>query len=138
MALITCPECRKQISETTPACPHCGYQLASSLSGTSPAPTKIEEPEKNKTMGFFYLVGGIIMIPLSFFGLFLMVLPGLICLGFSIMWITIGSNNLLGMRSICCPYCGKFAQQPKNFEQYKCPICKKRSVRNGEYLHPIS
>ena len=27
MALITCPECGKEISSTTSACPHCGYTL---------------------------------------------------------------------------------------------------------------
>lgn len=28
MALISCPECGKQISDTTPSCPHCGYRLS--------------------------------------------------------------------------------------------------------------
>lgn len=27
MALITCPECGKQISDKAPACIHCGYPL---------------------------------------------------------------------------------------------------------------
>jgi len=27
MALITCPECKKKISETAVSCPNCGYQL---------------------------------------------------------------------------------------------------------------
>lgn len=27
MALITCPECNKQISDTSNACPNCGYDL---------------------------------------------------------------------------------------------------------------
>lgn len=27
MALIKCPECGKDISDSTPSCPHCGYQL---------------------------------------------------------------------------------------------------------------
>lgn len=27
MALITCPECKKKISESVSNCPHCGYQL---------------------------------------------------------------------------------------------------------------
>jgi zinc-ribbon domain len=29
MALIDCPECKKQISDTAPACPHCGYKIIS-------------------------------------------------------------------------------------------------------------
>ena len=27
MALINCPECSKQISSSTPQCPHCGYPI---------------------------------------------------------------------------------------------------------------
>lgn len=26
MALIPCPECKREISTSAPACPHCGYQ----------------------------------------------------------------------------------------------------------------
>ena len=29
MALISCPECGKELSDATPACPHCGYPLSS-------------------------------------------------------------------------------------------------------------
>jgi len=39
MALITCPECRKKISETAEKCPHCGYQLTAE---------KVEEIKKNQ------------------------------------------------------------------------------------------
>ena len=28
MAMITCPECKKDISEAAASCPHCGYPLA--------------------------------------------------------------------------------------------------------------
>ena len=27
MALIQCPECKKQVSDTAKTCPHCGYKL---------------------------------------------------------------------------------------------------------------
>ena len=27
MALIECPECKKEISDSAASCPHCGYQL---------------------------------------------------------------------------------------------------------------
>lgn len=138
MALITCPECGKQISETTPSCPHCGYQLSAQTTPTGPAPTKIEAPETNKKTGILSLVSGIVMLPISFLGLFIFVIPGIICFGWAFLLIANGINNLSGMHSICCPYCGKFAQQPKNFEKYKCPVCKKRSVRNGDYLHPVN
>lgn len=27
MALISCPECRRDVSDKAPACPHCGYPV---------------------------------------------------------------------------------------------------------------
>ena len=27
MTLIACPECKKQVSDTAPMCPHCGLQV---------------------------------------------------------------------------------------------------------------
>lgn len=29
MALITCPECKKEMSSSAPSCPHCGYMQKS-------------------------------------------------------------------------------------------------------------
>jgi hypothetical protein len=37
MALITCPECKKKISDTTDSCPNCGYKLT---------PAKVAEIKK--------------------------------------------------------------------------------------------
>jgi hypothetical protein len=36
MALIVCPDCRKEISEKAPACPNCGRPMTST-------PTNVEE-----------------------------------------------------------------------------------------------
>lgn len=36
MALITCPECKKEISDQAKMCPHCGYELPKKKSGVSP------------------------------------------------------------------------------------------------------
>ena len=35
MALITCPECQRELSDTLDACPHCGFKLASPDVGVS-------------------------------------------------------------------------------------------------------
>jgi len=40
MALISCPECKKQISERAAACPHCGNPMSAALA----APTPVETP----------------------------------------------------------------------------------------------
>ena len=39
MALITCPDCKKEISESAPTCPHCGRPM-------KPATQTIEETAK--------------------------------------------------------------------------------------------
>ncbi len=137
MALISCPECGKQISDTTPSCPHCGYQFSAATGANNPAPTKIGEISQNYAVGFAMILFGVLMVIVTFFA-FIMFLP----LGILVCWAPIfllgtGIQKVAGFRSICCPHCGKPAEVSKNFENYKCPTCKKRSVRDKDYLKPI-
>ena len=37
MALITCPECSREVSDQAVACPHCGYPLRAKSAPASPA-----------------------------------------------------------------------------------------------------
>jgi hypothetical protein len=53
MALIDCPECKKQISDQAPVCPHCGY---------AQKPITIEKTSKSWKVvqlvaGFMFIVG---------------------------------------------------------------------------------
>ena len=48
MALITCPECKKKMSESADSCPHCGYKL------TPEKADQIKKAENEK-----HMVGGI-------------------------------------------------------------------------------
>lgn len=137
MALVSCPECGKQISDSTPACPHCGYRVSVSSNSMSPAPTKIGDAVQNYKSGVASLVIGAILIPVSFFGFFIMLIPGIITFAFSIVLISAGISKISGTRSITCPHCGKISEVGKNFENHKCSVCKKRSVRDGDYLKPI-
>jgi hypothetical protein len=50
MALINCPECGAQVSDAAPACPKCGYPIATAAasagtSATAPAAQTKAEPE---------------------------------------------------------------------------------------------
>lgn len=137
MALISCPECGKQISDTTPSCPHCGYKLSSLTEPKTPSPTKIGEISQNYGAGFAMILFGLLFVLVSFFA-FVMFLP----LGILVCWVPIfllgtGIQKIAGTRSICCPHCGRIAEVGKNFDTYKCPVCKKRSVRENDYLKPI-
>ncbi len=41
MALISCPECGKQISDKAAACPNCGYPI-------SPQPQQVQQPQQEE------------------------------------------------------------------------------------------
>lgn len=51
MALITCPDCGKQVSENAPTCPHCGSPLKTAAPSGQP-----QKPEKKKG-GCLRLIG---------------------------------------------------------------------------------
>ena len=53
MALITCPECSKEVSDQASACPGCGYPIHSAASG---------EPEQvTVQLGFFDSAAGFML-----------------------------------------------------------------------------
>lgn len=137
MALITCPECGKQISEATPACPHCGYQLTVSQMAEKVNPTKIEAVVVNKSKGIFTAIGSVAILILSPIGFALFIIPGIFLVIFSLIGIAAGINEIKGTHAVLCPYCGKKSKTVKGFEAFKCPACKKRSVRKEDYLYPV-
>jgi len=64
MALITCPDCNKEVSENAPTCPNCGSPLK-----TTPPPNASPLPAKNKSgwgkrigiaLLVFFILAGII------------------------------------------------------------------------------
>ena len=135
MALISCPECFKQISDTAPACPHCGYVL-STAEVKHPEPTAIGEVSRNVSrgvgeivIGFFIFLAGFPLLGLFFIG----IIP--IIFGFAIM--DDGANTALGKRQFVCPYCGETHRMAKRIQALKCSRCKMRSVRDGDYLNPV-
>lgn len=133
MALISCPECAKKISETTPVCPHCGYQLSTETSSNTTKPTKIGEVHKKPIAGICTLFIGIIAIPCSFLAGPFLALP---LIG-AIVITGAGCGLLVGTQSVTCPYCGRPAKMLCNNDDFRCAACKKRSVRKGEYLNLV-
>lgn len=67
MAIINCPECGKEISDTTEVCIHCGYRLKKE----QPAP--VQRKSKKKMIITLAVLGGILTF-LFIFGLPLMYL----------------------------------------------------------------
>jgi len=67
MALITCPECKKKISDNANSCPHCGYQLTPEKL----AEIKKEDQRKYKSRNIGFLALILILVILYIIGHFL-------------------------------------------------------------------
>lgn len=143
MALISCPECGKQISDTAPACPHCGYVLSpvnnahrsSAEPCRVPEKTKIGETKTSLPVGIACIIFGIliILIGIPFIGVFGL---GIFAIIGGVAIFCVGYAKVSGTQDAYCPYCGKLSQIGKGATNFKCPMCKKISVRSGEYLEP--
>jgi hypothetical protein len=48
MALIACPECGKQVSNSAPACPNCGAPIAQMTRAQAQAQTAKKEADESK------------------------------------------------------------------------------------------
>ncbi|GAB5449932.1 MAG: hypothetical protein Hals2KO_02600 [Halioglobus sp.] len=63
MALVSCPDCDKQVSENAPACPNCGAPMAKDQTGLKPGYLAYTEQEvqvllskKRKTSHVLHLI----------------------------------------------------------------------------------
>lgn len=139
MALIACPECGKQISETTPSCPHCGYQLSTQTATRStsvPAPTEIGALKKRVASGIVEILLGLLIavISIPLIGLFGLGIFGIL---FGLFIFFSGTLGIAGTHNVTCPYCGRASHITRTAANFKCPACKKRSVRKEDHLDPI-
>lgn len=132
VALISCPECGKQVSDSAISCPHCGGQL---LRG--PVPTKIGELKKSPAVGLIMLVFGSVLFFVSLLS-FMLFLPLAIVLSIpAVALIFQGSARFFGVRLVCCPHCGKSIRMFDTARSFKCPKCGQKSSRDGDFLNPI-
>ena len=131
MALVSCPECGKEISDAAQSCPHCGYELkkapvtqvrrtplsagASHISGILGA-----------TGGMVMCLGGFLFLPL-----------GILPIIFGGAMIIFGIQQLGGVRKGTCPYCGNAVSLSVNDFTCKCPHCHKTSVKKDNFLETI-
>lgn len=138
MALITCPECNKQISETAKSCPHCGYLLTDQNAPEfQPVSTKIGELQQNASKGIIFIILGALISFLGLIFFFVFFVFGIIILFSGAMLIVAGIGQLMGVQNANCPHCGRNMTLNKNKTSFKCPTCKKRSARNGDFLEKV-
>jgi len=59
MGLINCPECEKQVSDSAPSCPHCGYQL---IKDEKPEYVFPKKRRKISSLGWAFMIIVVILI----------------------------------------------------------------------------
>lgn len=137
MALISCPECGKEISDAARACPHCGYAIREAPANQVRRTPLIEKPP-SRTSGILLCAGGIVTFLVSF--LFFVVFLPLGCIGFvfGAMMIIAGIEQFKDAQKGTCPYCGNAVSVLRSDVTCKCPHCHKTSTKKDNYLETIS
>jgi len=141
MALIECPECNKDMSDTINACPHCGYRR--DASNNDLRESVIGKPEINWVGGIgcfiltylvyymhsrYDLVGSITTLwSLSSLWAVSSLLGGILFFG-------IGIAFFLGKSEVKCPYCYTDDYIRRFEKTFKCKCCNNISIRMGSIL----
>lgn len=137
MALVKCPECNGEISDTAVACPHCGYALIDERTVILEIKTtELKEKQRNIPMGIAFLMFG---IPAVLFGLFLIVMiVGVFAIVGGVALISVGISNMKWSQIGQCPYCGLEIKVQCDATNFKCQHCKKTGVKKGEFLEAVT
>lgn len=137
MALVTCPECKQEISSQANSCPHCGYVLNSggNEKQTRNRETKLGAIEKSTGTGVFMILVGIIGIIGGIFTLGLII--GIFAIIGGFVFIAAGATRISGTQQGVCPYCGNAVSVSANSTTCKCVHCKKVSSKSYNYLKAI-
>ena len=138
MALINCPECGKQVSDTAPTCPNCGYDLSKANKDFKPVIMPLSEPSikelrKVPTVIFGCLIVGCIIVSLFNWRIGFPLLGVVLFVAVIVLYAT-AKRHQQGE----CPYCGTTLNfdigSPKKF---KCPKCGNIGRRNEKTIESI-
>lgn len=137
MALISCPECKKEISDTAPNCPNCGYIFLNKQKDIIQQlnPTEIHNTKPNIGLGIFLIFIGVIVFIVGL--LLVSIIIGIFPLIVGFALIVLGVDKIRSNREATCPHCGKIIRFSNTSLNVKCHICNKTSVKDGDYLKPI-
>lgn len=116
MALITCPDCGRNVSDVAPACPACGRPLKSAVPPCRKCGGALLPGRSRKESGLamiFFVLGG---IGLGFYALILFASPlGALLFGWSLL---IGGLLLLAIGAIVKGTSGKLVRR------FQCGNCR--------------
>lgn len=103
-----------------------------------PDSTEVESIPPKPLFGVLIIAIGIVFIfPLSIFGFFLFIIPGIAIFIFGIFLIMEGIKRFSVRIKVTCPYCGKSWIVSKRMTASKCPSCKKTGVLKDGFMTPI-
>ena len=134
MALIHCPECNHDISDTAETCPNCGFLVFKRGSLESEKVVKPLSSKKKSGYGkaTFGVIGSIILIAAG--------IP-LIVLGVGIIMIILGIigffSSLLDAKKHQygeCPYCSTELKVEVGHDHFKCPVCNNVGIQTDHSL----
>lgn len=134
MALIKCPECGRDISDTAAVCPHCGYDMAQKKEDFVPVVKTLSKVKRKDTGKMIAeLIGSVILLAVG--------VP-LVSIGVGIVLIIIGVIGFFV--ALCtgkriqqgeCPYCSTVLDiDVPSAARIKCPKCGNVFKRNESSL----
>ncbi len=137
MALISCPECGKEISDAARSCPHCGYAIREAAANQIKR-TPLTEKTPSRGYGLFLcILGMVVTLGGLLFCLFFLPL-GIIGLAVSAMMILAGVEQFKDAQNGVCPYCGNSVTVPTKDLTCKCTHCHKTSTKKDNFLETIN
>ena len=135
MAMVKCPECGKEISESAESCPNCGYVLVRNEL-PKVRRTQIYDAAPDEKSGNMLIFGGVSFIVLGIVTIFFVI--GIIFIPVGIGLIFMGNKERSGKcKKASCPYCGNEITVESYETTVKCPHCRKISTHKENYLETI-
>ena len=125
MALIRCPECSHEVSDTAATCPNCGYAI-SEMKPFEKKTTNLSTPylsKEDKKKAILEIIGGLVLV---IFGIpFVTVVIGIIVDILGVISIFTGIAKLSSKKQQgACPYCGEMLiVNAESSGAVKCPKC---------------
>jgi predicted RNA-binding Zn-ribbon protein involved in translation (DUF1610 family) len=144
MALITCPECSKQISEFAASCPNCGFQLNTEIVSIEKQKQKQEEDDFYESLG-----GPNSQVKKESIGTRRKIKETKCkCKSCGKIWhygktevLNSAADNLstFGKDMMCCTGCmpALFIPDKKVTDLNKCPNCGSKAIYKKEVIHEI-
>lgn len=135
MALIRCPECGHQVSDTAPSCPNCGYDLSKKPEAFTPVVKPLTDPEKVKSnTKIAEIIGSVILLAVGVATIGIGIGIVLIILGVVAFFASLASGKKVQHGE--CPYCGEklVVTVAPNLQNVQCPKCSNVSKYTGTTL----